>query len=140
MNPICAITIRTTVKAVAVSGLKELNKESLSQLRADIDMSLFDTQKFVDIDMSEIRAIDTAGIEVLIDLAQTLQSRNCRIRLVNPDLQIESMLWLAHVSPTFEIVRTSNESSSTFSRCVVGALHFVMSLFESPNYVTVVCG
>ena len=106
MIPVSYMKIVSIRDEVNVTGIKELIADNVRQFRSHVLASLFDSQKFINVDMSQVTALDMAGLESLLSLQAELKVRNGVLRLISPALYIEEILRLTMLrhDAQFEIV------------------------------------
>lgn len=88
-----------------VSGLAELSAPSSPAVQYTIHSALRDEHRQVEIDSSNLRFVDCAGLRALVSLHRSLQTRQGAVRLVQPSESFLRLLQYTQLHHQFEIVR-----------------------------------
>lgn len=87
-----------------VTGLKELGGSVANSVRDTIKAALQENHRVLDIDLSEVRFLDSSGLGALISLHKTMCARAGQARVVNPSAPSRQVLELTRLHRTIEIV------------------------------------
>ncbi len=66
--------------------------------------------RFLFVDLSEVRYMDSSGIATLVEAMQTCMKQGARLRLVNLSPAVRDVFELARLGSVFEIFPTMNEA------------------------------
>lgn len=88
-----------------VGGVKELAASNSNSFRDQVRASLADSQRVIEIDLSETMFMDSCGLGALISLHKTACGRNGLVRLLNPTPPVQQILELTRMHRIFEIVK-----------------------------------
>ena len=88
-----------------INGIKELGAANANLFRDQVRASLTESQKFIEIDLSQTMFLDSCGLGALISLHKTLCARNGMVRLINPTPPVQQILELTRMHRIFEIAR-----------------------------------
>ena len=88
-----------------VSELGELGAANSAAFRDQARAALTDSQKNVEIDLSQTTFLDSCGLGALIALHKTACSRKGTLRLLNPQPPVQQILELTRMHRIFEIVK-----------------------------------
>lgn len=91
---------------LAVSGVTELNAGNAVGFRDQVRAALAGAQNNIDIDLSQMEFVDSAGLGSLVALRKTASEHNGRVRLINPSPHVQQILELTRLHRVFEIVRS----------------------------------
>jgi len=97
--------IKTHGDTLQISGVKELGAANSNVFRDEARAAMTDTQKNIEIDLSETSFVDSCGLGTLIALHKTACSRKGMVRLVNPTPSVQQILELTRMHRIFEIVK-----------------------------------
>jgi anti-sigma B factor antagonist len=97
--------VQNNGETIYISGIKELAAANANAFRDQARAALTDTQKFIEIDLSETMFLDSCGLGALISLHKTTCSRSGLVRLVNPTPPVQQILELTRMHRIFEIVK-----------------------------------
>jgi len=89
-----------------VSGIKELGASNSQTFRDEVKGALTDSQKNIEIDLSQTMFVDSCGLGALISLHKTTCNRNGTVRLLNPTPPVQQILELTRMHRIFEIVNS----------------------------------
>lgn len=92
-------------ETLRISGVKELDTASSTELREQARAALTPAQRKMDIDLSETMLLDSCGLGALISLHKTMCSRQGTVRLLNPTPDVQQILELTRMHRIFEIVK-----------------------------------
>jgi anti-sigma B factor antagonist len=99
------MNIQPQGNTLAVSGVTELNAGNAGSFRDQVRAALAGAQSNIDIDLSQMEFVDSAGLGSLVALRKTASERNGRVRLINPSAHVQQILELTRLHRVFEIVR-----------------------------------
>lgn len=97
--------VQNSGETICISGVKELAAVNANAFRDQVRVSLGETNRFIEIDLSETMFLDSCGLGALISLHKTTCSRNGLVRLVNPTPPVQQILELTRMHRIFEIVK-----------------------------------
>ena len=97
--------IKTHGDTLQISGVKELGAANSNVFRDEARAAMTDTQKNIEIDLSETSFVDSCGLGTLIALHKTACSRKGMVRLLNPTPSVQQILELTRMHRIFEIVK-----------------------------------
>ena len=89
-----------------ISELTELGAANANAFRDEARAAFGETQKFVEIDLSETAFIDSCGLGALIALHKTACARKGAVRLLNPQPPVQQVLELTRMHQLFQIRKT----------------------------------
>jgi len=87
-----------------VSGVKELSSANSEGFRENVQAELRLRHQNVELDLSEIRFMDSQGLGILIGLQNRLAKRKGSLKVVNPAPQARKIFELTQMGRVFEIV------------------------------------
>jgi len=99
------MNIQPQGNTLAVSGMTELNAGNAASFRDQVRAALVEAQNNIDIDLSQVEFVDSAGLGSLVALRKTACERNGKVRLINPSPHVQQILELTRLHRVFEIVR-----------------------------------
>ena len=92
---------------LSVTGLRELNAANAHAFRSTLARALSHDLHAIEIDLSQTRAVDGAGLGALVALYETAKEQRKRegfaMRLTNPTPTVQQMIELAQLHHLFEI-------------------------------------
>jgi anti-anti-sigma factor len=92
---------------LSVTGLRELNAANAQAFRSALARALSRDLQAIEIDLSQTRAVDGAGLGALVALYETAKEHRKRegfaMRLSNPTPTVQQMIELARLHHLFEI-------------------------------------
>ena len=97
--------IQSQGNVLTVSGITELNATNAGGFRDQIRAEMVETRNNIDIDLSQVQFMDSAGLGALVALRKTAVERNGKVRLLNPAPHVQQVLELTRLHRVFEIVR-----------------------------------
>ena len=89
---------------LTITGMKELGASNANSFRDQARAALTDTQKIIEIDLSQTMFVDSCGLGALISLHKLACTRNGQVRLLNPTPPVQQILELTRMHRIFEIV------------------------------------
>jgi anti-anti-sigma factor len=95
---------QTQDHTLIVSDFTELTAGNGAQTRDYIRQMLTEIHTSLDLDLTQVRFIDSHGISVLISLHKTLCQRGGKVRLLHPKPPVYQILELLSFGTIFEIV------------------------------------
>jgi anti-sigma B factor antagonist len=90
---------------VRVSELTELGAANSNVLRDEARAVMGDTQRNIEIDLSQARFVDSCGLGTLVALHKTACSRKGTLRLLHPTPPVQQILELTRMHRLLEIVK-----------------------------------
>ena len=87
-----------------VTGVTELTAVNSSGFRADVQAELRLRHQNIELDLSEIRFMDSQGLGALIALQNRLAERKGGLKVVNPTPQARKIFELTWMGRVFEIL------------------------------------
>ena len=97
---------QTQGHTLTVFDFTELSTNNGQQTRDYIRQSLTDAHTTLELDLSQVRFLDSHGISVLISLHKTMCLRGGKVRLLHPQPPVAQILELLSFGTVFEIVRS----------------------------------
>ena len=98
--------IDSTDKTLTISGLTELTAANASTVRDEARARITASHSTIELDLSDVRFLDSSGLGALISLHKTMCSQNGQVRLLNPSDTAQQILELTRLHRLFEIART----------------------------------
>jgi anti-anti-sigma factor len=95
---------QTQGNTLIVSDFTELTTNDGMRRREYIRQSLTDAHTILDVDLSQVRFLDSHGISVLISLHKTMCQRGGKMRLLHPQPAVFQILQLLSLGEVFEII------------------------------------
>jgi anti-sigma B factor antagonist len=92
--------------ALRITAVNQLGAANANAFRDWVRENLADTQKNLELDLSETAFIDSCGLGALVALHKTACSRGGKLRLLNPQSPVQQILELTRMDHIFEIVKT----------------------------------
>jgi anti-sigma B factor antagonist len=89
-----------------ISGVKELSAANANAVRDLARAALSESQRHIEIDLSQTAQVDSCGLGALVSLHKILCGRHGSLRLLNPTPSVQQILELTRMHRLFEIVRT----------------------------------
>ena len=89
---------------LTISGMKELGASNANSFRDHTRAALTETQKIIEIDLSQTAFVDSCGLGALISLHKLACTRNGQVRLLNPTPPVQQILELTRMHRIFEII------------------------------------
>jgi anti-sigma B factor antagonist len=99
------MNIQVQGETLRISNLKELGSANSNDVRDRARAALTPSQKNIDIDLSEIKLLDSCGLGMLISLHKTTCSRQGSLRILNPTPGVLQILELTRLHRIFDIVK-----------------------------------
>lgn len=100
-----------------VSGLRELNAATAQAFRSTLTRALSRGIESIEIDLSQTRAVDGAGLGALVALYENAKEHRKReffaMRLTNPTPTVQQMIELARLHHLFEITPQGSTPEGT---------------------------
>ena len=92
-------------ETLKIGGLRELGDENSQSFREQVKAALPDRLQNIEVDLSQINFLDSCGLGALISLRKTANSRNGKVRLLNPSPRVQLLFDVTRMHKVFEIVR-----------------------------------
>jgi anti-anti-sigma factor len=96
--------IETESETLRVIAVPQLGSANAKAFRDWVQRSLEESQKDIDIDLSQTTFLDGCGLGALVSLHQTATRRQGTVRLLNPQAPVRQLLELARMDRLVEIV------------------------------------
>ncbi|MEQ8791293.1 MAG: STAS domain-containing protein [Pirellulaceae bacterium] len=97
-----------------VVGDAPLTKELLGQLQTVFEPLLRTGQPRVVFDLHEVPLLDSAGLELLLDMQDALEQRGGELKLAAPTTLLHEALTITGVSRRFEIFKDAMSAVGSF--------------------------
>src|SRR6266478_3750031 len=108
------VVVKQLPDRVSVNETQQLFRELAPLFEGDRPCLVFD--------FSEVRQLDTAGIEMMLRCMEEAMKRNGDLKLAALSPQVAVILELTRVDRLFEIFATSSDAAESFHRFPVEAL------------------
>jgi anti-sigma B factor antagonist len=115
-----AVVVKRLPESVSLNHVQELFQEAIPLLECDYPCLVFD--------FSEVRQLDSAGIEFLLRCTEEAMKRNGDVKLAAISPPIAVVLELTRVDRLFEIFETTSDAVESFHRYPVQAFRQAASL------------
>jgi anti-sigma B factor antagonist len=115
-----AVTVKRLPESVRVGDVPQLFREVMSLLDGDGPRLVFD--------FSEVRQLDSAGIELLLRCTEEAMKRNGDVKLAALPAPVAVVLELTRVDRLFEIFENLSDAMESFHRYPVQAFRQTASL------------
>jgi anti-sigma B factor antagonist len=89
---------------LCISDIKELGTANADALREQARAALTQSQKHIDVDLSQTLYVDSRGLGALVSLHKTACSRDGVLRVLRPAPAVQQILELTRMHRLFEIV------------------------------------
>jgi anti-sigma B factor antagonist len=87
------------------SAIAELNAANANALRDETRHAFGQTQRNIEIDLSQTTAVDSCGLGALVALHKTAAARGGVLRLINPTPPVQQILELTRMHRIFEVIK-----------------------------------
>jgi anti-sigma B factor antagonist len=88
-----------------ITDVRELGAANSNTFRDQARSAMSDSQRNIEIDLSQTSFVDSCGLGTLIALHKTACSRRGMVRLLNPTPSVQQILELTRMHRIFEIVK-----------------------------------
>ena len=95
----------STSERILVLGSKELTSANAAAVKDDVRRCIRPGHRSLDIDMSDVRILDSSGLGTLIALHKFMCQQNGLVRIMNPTPIVEQVLELTRLHRLLEITR-----------------------------------
>lgn len=95
----------STSERILVLGIKELTSANAAAVKDDVRRCIRPGHLTLDIDMSNVRILDSSGLGTLIALHKCMCQQNGLVRMMNPTPIVEQVLELTRLHRLLEITR-----------------------------------
>ncbi|MDA7525016.1 STAS domain-containing protein [Verrucomicrobia bacterium] len=95
----------STSERILVLGIKELTSANAAAVKDDVRRCIRPGHLTLDIDMSDVRILDSSGLGTLIALHKCMCQQNGLVRIMNPTPIVEQVLELTRLHRLLEITR-----------------------------------
>jgi len=92
-------------ETLRISGVTELGASNANAFRDEARAALTDSQKHIEIDLSQTSFIDSCGLGALIALHKTACARKGALHLVGPKPAVLQILELTRMHQLFQITK-----------------------------------
>ena len=86
-----------------ILGVTQLAAANANAFRDWVREAFAETQKNIEIDLSETAFLDSCGLGALVELHKTACGRAGKVRLLNPQPPVQQILELTRMNQIFEI-------------------------------------
>ncbi|MEW6160317.1 MAG: STAS domain-containing protein [Verrucomicrobiota bacterium] len=100
--------VQTHGDTLTITGIKELGAANSQAFRDEARAAFSDSQRHIEIDLSQTLFVDSCGLGALISLQKSAASRNGVVRLLNPTPPVQQILELTRMHRIFEILNCQN--------------------------------
>lgn len=95
---------QTQGDTLTVTDFTELSADGGIRARDYIRQSLTGAHTTLDMDLSQVKFLDSHGISVLISLNKTMRQRGGKVRLLHPHPSVFQILQLLSLGEVFDII------------------------------------
>jgi anti-sigma B factor antagonist len=88
-----------------ISAIKELTASSANLFRDEARRAFSDSQRNIEVDLSQAAIVDSCGLGALVALHKTASSHGGALRLLNPNPAVQQILELTRMHRIFEVVK-----------------------------------
>ena len=99
------MNFESTSERILVLGIKELTSANAAAVKDDVRRCIRPGHLTLDIDMSDVRILDSSGLGTLIALHKCMCQQNGLVRIMNPTPIVEQVLELTRLHRLLEITR-----------------------------------
>lgn len=90
---------------INIRGITELTAANAGSVKEEVRSRIRPEHEVLDIDMSEVRILDSSGLGTLISLHKVMCQQNGVVRILNPTPIVEQVLELTRLHRLLEITR-----------------------------------
>ncbi len=108
--------LRLQGDTLVVGGLRELSSANAMSFRDRIRLTMSDSLRNIEIDLSQATFLDSHGLGALIALRNTAHSRHGFVRLVDPCSCVLQILEVTRLRRVFEITPASPHAEIALTR------------------------
>jgi len=90
---------------IVIQGITELTAANAANVKEDVRNRIRAEHEILDIDMSQVRILDSSGLGTLISLHKVMCQQNGVVRILNPTPIVEQVLELTRLHRLLEITR-----------------------------------
>ncbi len=98
--------VETNGETLRVTAVKQLGAANANAFRDWVREIMTEPYRNLELDLSQTSFIDSCGLGALVALHKTARSREGKLRLLNPQPQVQQILDLTRLSRIFEVART----------------------------------
>ena len=98
--------IQSQGSVLTVTGITELNATNASSFRDQIRAEMVEGRNNIDIDLSQVQFVDSAGLGALVALRKTAAERSGKVRMLKPAAHVQQVLELTRLHRVFEIAQS----------------------------------
>ena len=89
-----------------VSAVKQLGAANANAFRDWVRQAMTENYRHIEVDLHETTFVDSCGLGALVALHKTACGRDGKLRLLNPQPQVQQILDLTRLSRIFEVVKS----------------------------------
>lgn len=89
--------------ALRISAVSQLGAVNANDFRDWVRSALAEGQNSIELDLAQTTFVDSCGLGALVALHKTARSRGGRLRLLNPQPQVQQLLELTRMNQIFDI-------------------------------------
>ena len=105
LSPAANMEFESTSERILVLGIKEVTSANAADVKDDIRRRIRPEHQALDIDMSEVRILDSSGLGTLIALHKVMCQQSGLVRIMNPTPIVEQVLEMTRLHRLLEITR-----------------------------------
>src|SRR5689334_12804666 len=126
-----------TSRPVVVKRMPEkVNQQEAKKFFADVQAFVTSDRPQLVFDLSQVRQLDAAGIEMLLRCVEEVMKRDGDLKLASLSRQASMVLELTRTDRLFEIYENSTEAARSFSGFLPNAMRSVPGYSKSGTDVT----
>jgi anti-sigma B factor antagonist len=91
-------------ETLSIVGVQELGADNSQAFREQVRAAMPERLRNIEIDLSQTHFLDSCGLGALISLRNTANSRNGKLRLLNPPPRVRLLFDVTRMHKIFEIV------------------------------------
>ena len=116
-----------TSRPVVVKRMPEkVNRQEAQRFFADVQPFVTSDRPQLVFDLSQVKQLDAAGVEMLLRCVAEVMKRDGDLKLASPSRQASMVLELTRTDRLFEIYETSTEAARSFSGFLPNAMQSVV--------------
>ena len=97
--------LESSNEKINIRGITELTAANAGAVKDEVRSRIRPEHEVLDIDMSEVRILDSSGLGTLISLHKVMCQQNGLVRILNPTPIVEQVLELTRLHRLLEITR-----------------------------------
>jgi anti-anti-sigma factor len=110
------MTTATVPQTVQILAPQQVVQRSIPTLERQVDDAVASRPQTIDLVVSAIQVVDSAGLNWMVALLQRLETLNIRLRLVNPSSIMSDALMATRLDARFTIQNSAQEGGVHGSR------------------------